>query len=409
MKKCLLIIALIVTICSCSLKDDTTYNQQGGEPDPSLSRPGKGYQNTERKERKTTKTENRSQRKHEFAHLYIPSINANVNVVNFFEGPYSPPSRDQRKYRVSFDARTARYINWELNLAHKPPGRPMSFQIYSEWFKNGEPFYHFTVNNTIQPDWEYSYVSHSYSMAPWTQGVYRVDLSIGDQKIASEYFDVYNADCSGDISLADTSKVDELRREVESSRGSENDSQYQDALLQLAIALHNRAGECFINGNLDAAVQDFTEAIQLYPDFHMAFYHRAVVFLDLKRPKDALTDLDAAIKYKQDADYYAARGRVQFELENDAEAFDDLNRAIDLDSKHPEFYHDRAIVQYYLGDDKSALQDLNQAATMYQSQNQQDRYQVVASDIDFLEGRKQGYLKLYNTGRAFTMAKIKTD
>jgi hypothetical protein len=46
---------------------------------------------------------------------------------------------------------------------------------------------------------------------------------------------------------------------------------------------------------------------------------------------------------------------------------------------------------------------------MYQSQNQQEKYQVVASDIDVLEGRKQGYLKLYNTGRSFTMAKIKTD
>jgi hypothetical protein len=62
-----------------------------------------------------------------------------------------------------------------------------------------------------------------------------------------------------------------------------------------------------------------------------------------------------------------------------------------------------------LNDDKSALQDLNQAASMYQSQNQQEKYQAVASNIDILEGRKQGYLKPYDPGRSFTMAKLKTD
>ncbi len=409
MKIRFMIIALIATICSCNSPKDSTYNQQAGEPDPSLSRPGKGYQSAGHQERKTPKTENRNQSKHEFAHPYIPSINANISEVKFFESPYNPQPKEQRQYRMGFDARTARYINWELNLTHNAPGNPVSFQVDSEWFKSGELFYRYTINYTIQSDWTYSYNSHGYSMAPWTQGIYRVDLSIGGQKIASEYFDVYNADCSGDISLADTSKVNELRRQAESYRNSGSDSQYQDALLQLAIALHNRAGQCYINGNVDAAVQDFTEAIQFLPDFPMAYYHRGLALMDLKRTKDALADFDAAIKFKEEADYYAARGRAQFELENDSDALDDLNRAIDLDSKQPEFYHDRGIVQYYLSDDKNALQDLNQAATMYQSQNQQDKYQVVASDIDILEGRKQGYLKLYDSGRAFTMAKIKTD
>lgn len=409
MKNRFLLIVLILAMCSCSSSKNDSYSQQGGQPDPLLSRPGKGFSNAGSPQKKTKKTENRNQRKHEFVHPYIASINANLNELNFFEGAYSPQPKDQRQYRIGFDARTTRYINWEINLTHTAPGRPVTFEINSEWFKSGEMFYRHTLTHTIQADWTYSYNSHGYSMAPWTQGVYRVDLSIAGQKIASEYFDVYNADCSGDLSLVDISKVDDLRREAESYRNSGNDSQYQDALLQLAIALHNRAGQCYINGNVDAAVQDFTEAIQWLPDFPMAFYHRGLALLDLKRSKDALADFDSAIKYKQEADYYAARGRAQFELENDTEALDDLNRAIDLDSKQAAFYHDRGIVQYYLSDDKAALQDLNQAATMYQSQNHQEKYKVVVSDIDTLEGRKQGYLKLYNTGRSFTMAKIKSD
>jgi hypothetical protein len=108
-----MIIALIVAICSCNSSKDSTYNQQAGDPDPSLSRPGKGFENARPQERKTKKTENRNQGKHEFVHLYIPSINANLNEVKFFESPYYPPPKDQRKYRMGFDARTARYINWD--------------------------------------------------------------------------------------------------------------------------------------------------------------------------------------------------------------------------------------------------------------------------------------------------------
>jgi tetratricopeptide (TPR) repeat protein len=409
MKNRLIVMALILAICSCSSsKNDSSYSQQGGDPDPSLSRPGKGFANSESQPKKTKKTENRNQRKHEFAHPYIASINATLNGINFFESGYNPQAKDQRQYRIGFDARTTRYINWEINFTHNAPGRPITVQIDSQWFKSGEMFYRHTVNHTIQADWTYSYNSHGYSMAPWTQGIYRVDLLIAGEKIASEYFDVYNADCSGDLSFVDASKVDELRQAVESARNSGNDSQYQDALLQLAIALHNRAGQCYINGNVDAAVQNYTEAIQFLPDFPMAYYHRGLALMDLKRTQDALSDFNSAISYKQEADYYAARGRAQFESENDSEALEDLNRAIDLDSKQAEFYHDRGIIEYYLNDDKAALQDLNQAASMYQSQNQ-ERYQVVSSDIDILEGRKQGYLKLYDPGRSFTMAKIKTD
>jgi hypothetical protein len=409
MKKGALIVVLMVAFCSCNpSKNDSTYNQQG-EPDPSLSRAGKGFESGSPHERKSKKTEKRNQRKHEYAHPYIASINATLNGINFFEGPYNPQSKDQRQYRNSFDARTARYINWEINLTHNAPGRPITFQIDSQWFRSGELFYRHTVNHTIQADWTYSYNSHGYSMAPWIQGIYRVDLLISGQKIASEYFDIYNADCSGDLSFIDSSKVTELRQAVESARNGGDDSQYQDTLLQLAIGLHNRAGQCYINGNVDAAIQDFTEAIQYLPDFPMAYYHRGLALMDLKRYKDALADFDNAINYKQEADYYAAHGRAQFELENDSDALDDLNRAIDLDSKQPAFYHDRGIVEYYLSDDKSASQDLNQAASMYQSQNEQEKYKVVASDIDILEGEKQGYLKLYDTGRSFTMAKLKDE
>jgi tetratricopeptide (TPR) repeat protein len=403
MKKRLMLSAVLIAIvCSC----DTSTKQRTESDDGPVTGSGVGHDGGTG-DRPTATTDFPNRRKHTFVHPYIVSINANVDAVKFFEGSYYPPQKEQRQYRVSFDRRKTRYINWELNLSHKPPAQTVSFQIDSEWYKSGKLFYRHSTSNSIEANWEYSYMSHSYNMAPWTRGIYRVDLSIGGQKIASEYFDVYNADCSGDLSFAGTDKVDQLRREAESYRYGGNNSQYQDAVLYLAMALHNRAGQCFLNGNLDGAYQDFTEAIQLQPSFRMAYYHRSQVLMDLKRAKDALADLDVALRGEEDDDYYAARARVQFTLENDPEAFSDLNRAIDINSKRPELYHDRGIVLYYLGEDQNALSDLKQAASMYQSRNEQDKYRKVSSDIDVLEGRIQGQLKLYDSGRNFTLAELK--
>ena len=162
-----------------------------------------------------------------------------------------------------------------------------------------------------------------------------------------------------------------------------------------------------LNGHLDAALQDFSEAIQTHSDFPMAYYHRALVLMELQRPKEALADLEVAIRDVKYDDYYAARARAQFQLENDPDALSDLNRAIELDPKRAEFYHDRGIVLYYLGEDQNALHDLKQAASMYQSRNEQAKSEKVNADIDILEGRTPGNLNLHDRGRLFTLAEIK--
>jgi tetratricopeptide (TPR) repeat protein len=400
MKKQLLFAAtLIVALCSC----DPSRTQRTESDDLPITGQGVGQGGSSNSnDRPVINNNYPNRRKHA---VHITSINVDVNEVKFFEGPYWPPPKEQRKYRVSFDRRNTRYINWELNLFHKPPGQPVHFNIDAQWYQSGELFYRYTTNNSIQADWENSYWSHSYSMSPWTPGIYRVDLSIAGQKIASEYFDVYNANCSGSLTFPGTGQVDQLRREAESYRYN-NDSRYQDTLLQLAVALHNRGGQCFLNGNLDAAYEDLSETIKLQPSFGMAYYHRALVLLDLKHPKEAVSDLEIALRDKANDDYYAARARAQFALENDPQALSDLDNAIRINSKRPELYHDRGIVLYYLGEDQTALEEFKKAASMYQSQNESKKYQDVNVDIDILEGRKQGILTLNDRGRLFTLAEL---
>jgi tetratricopeptide (TPR) repeat protein len=400
MKKQLLVAAtLIAYLCSC----DSPRTQRSESDDSPASGTGVGQDGSSNSDdRPVVNNDYPNRRKH---FIYIPSINAYLTEVKFFEGPYSPPPKEQRRYRVGFDRRNTRYINYEINLSHKKPGQIIYFNVDEEWYQSGELFYRFRTNNSIQADWEGSYWNHSYNMSPWSTGIYRVDLSIAGQKIASEYFDVYNADCSGSLTFPGTDQVNQLRREAESYRYN-NDSRYQDTSLQLAVALHNRGGQCFLNGNLEAAYEDLSEAIQIYPRFTTAYYHRGLVLMDLKRAKDALADLETALRDKSNDDYYAARARAQFALEKDQEALSDLDRAIQINNKRADLYRDRGVVLYYLGEDQAALEELRKAASMYQSQNETKKYQAVNADIDILEGRRQGILTLNERSRLFTLAEL---
>src|ERR1700682_3357543 len=49
-------------------------------------------------------------------------------------------------------------------------------------------------------------------------------------------------------------------------------------------------------GQRQQAIDDYSEAIQLSPDYAAAIYHRAKLYLDLGDKKKALPDLNAAIR-----------------------------------------------------------------------------------------------------------------
>jgi tetratricopeptide (TPR) repeat protein len=163
-----------------------------------------------------------------------------------------------------------------------------------------------------------------------------------------------------------------------------------------------------MNGNLDAAYEDLSQAIQYHPKFDQAYYHRGLVLLELQRPKEALADLDQAIGYYKSEDYYQARGRVKFALENDPEALADLNQAIQLNAKLAELYHDRGVIKYYLGEDQSALSDLWTAAELYQDGDEKKK-ELVSTQIDIIEGRAQGDVVMNDNNRRFTLAEMNTQ
>jgi hypothetical protein len=66
---------------------------------------------------------------------HIPSLNAKVTSLRFFETPYTMVPRDKREYAHRFGKGDVRFITWELNLARPAPGRRVNFPIEQVWYR----------------------------------------------------------------------------------------------------------------------------------------------------------------------------------------------------------------------------------------------------------------------------------
>jgi hypothetical protein len=141
---------------------------------------------------------------------FIPSLNATVTSVRFFEGPDTSniPPLAGRQYGTRFDRTRTRKIFWELNLSHPAPGRRIYYTLQTVWHsptdvdQNGIQQ---TSNPYIEGHWAQSYWSNGLRLIsrwkvikpngemyrkeePWGAGSYRLDFYVGGQKVASGAF-----------------------------------------------------------------------------------------------------------------------------------------------------------------------------------------------------------------------------
>jgi hypothetical protein len=129
----------------------------------------------------------------------IPLFDGYVTSLRFYKSDGVIVPSEQRVYAQRFASDTTRYINWELNLDHPAPGRPIDFQITAIYYRDiggswneisRDPF-----DTYVEATWINSYhttpgVGYKYP-GKWEIGSYRVDLYFEDKIIASEHFEIY--------------------------------------------------------------------------------------------------------------------------------------------------------------------------------------------------------------------------
>ena len=110
------------------------------------------------------------------------------------------------------------------------------------------------------------------------------------------------------------------------------------------------------------AIEDFSKAIKIKPDYSYAYYNRAKVFNDLKLTHQALTDINEAIKLTRNSDYYVTRGLIYKSIKVSEKSLNDFNKAIEINPENGIAYINRAYLKReQLNDTKGAKKDIKTA------------------------------------------------
>lgn len=117
--------------------------------------------------------------------------------------------------------------------------------------------------------------------------------------------------------------------------------------------------DAFVNDDFKKSVKEFTKAIEIDPDFALAYVSRGAAFMKMDKIEESIADFDHAIEIDQENPKpYHLRGLARVEMEAYEEALEDFGNAIDLDPDYGPAYYSRAMLQIELGREDLATEDL---------------------------------------------------
>lgn len=120
-----------------------------------------------------------------------------------------------------------------------------------------------------------------------------------------------------------------------------------------------RRGVCYHSlGNLEQAIRDYDQALELDSDNAVVLAYRGAANRGLEEYSDAMDDLTASIELNPDDPYpWRERGLVYYYIDQYEEAIVDYNMALTLDPDHALTYFNRAYAYYYLENYRRARDD----------------------------------------------------
>ena len=131
-----------------------------------------------------------------------------------------------------------------------------------------------------------------------------------------------------------------------------------------AISWHLRGVTRLHLRDLEGALNDLTRSIQLdqAKEYPRTFAFRAQAYLGLRRPREALVDLEAALELEpQEAQLWLFRAVAHGQLGDPRAALQDLNKALELDPQRADAWANRGAMRLAEGDLQGALADMSKA------------------------------------------------
>lgn len=130
----------------------------------------------------------------------------------------------------------------------------------------------------------------------------------------------------------------------------------------LAATYYNRGNAYREMENYDKAIEDFTSAISLNPNYTKAYSNRGAVYTALERYPEALEDFTKVLDLSPgNALHHFNRGLVYHKMGRLDEALKDFDEAVKLNDKFSSSYYARSFVHEEKGDMEKALEDARMA------------------------------------------------
>jgi tetratricopeptide (TPR) repeat protein len=126
------------------------------------------------------------------------------------------------------------------------------------------------------------------------------------------------------------------------------------------IAYNNRGSAKKQKKDFVGAIDDFSKAIDMKPDYKHAIYNRGTAKKDLNDMQGAMKDFDMAILLDKDfSEAYHNRGITRDNLNDQKGAIEDYNEAIRLTPSDVKPYVNRGVAKGKMGDYTGAIADFN--------------------------------------------------
>ena len=116
-------------------------------------------------------------------------------------------------------------------------------------------------------------------------------------------------------------------------------------------------------GDNQGAIDDYTQAININPNYHHAYHFRGLTHRTLGNNQDAIDDYTQAININPNDKFnYYGRGITRSKLGDKQGAIDDYTQAININPNYALVYYNRGITRSELGDKQGAIDDFQKAA-----------------------------------------------
>ncbi len=134
---------------------------------------------------------------------------------------------------------------------------------------------------------------------------------------------------------------------------------------QFAMAYYSRGKAYYNYGSTQQAIKDYDKSVELNPQFADAYNNRGIAYHKICNTQQEVEDFNKAIELNpQDAIAYYNRGIAYHKRGNTQQAIKDYSKAIELNLRLAEAYNNRGVAHHKLGNIQRAIENFKIAARL---------------------------------------------